>query len=184
MRRQAQLLAIRTDLDVQPIRGNVDTRLQKLADGEYDAIVLAQAGLNRLELDVPGTFTLPVDISLPAPGQAALGIECHIDNPVRKLLQPLEDDAVARCVRAERAVSAGFGADCSLPVAAYATLRDAALGEQESEAIVQLSALIADASGARILRASSTGSDPEAVGAEVVQTLYDAGAQTVLDSLG
>ena len=175
LRRQAQLLAIRPDLDVRPIRGNVDTRLQKLHDGDYDAIVLAQAGLNRLELSVDGTHILPVELSLPAPGQAALGIECHRDSPVRELLMVLVDADVERCVRAERAVSAGFGADCSLPIAAYARL------DTDN---IRLEALIADASGERILKASGEGSDPELLGQEVVQQLYAAGAQSVLDSLG
>ena len=174
LRRQAQLLRIRPDLDVQPIRGNVDTRLQKLAAGEYDAIVLAQAGLNRLELTVAGAFVLPIEVSLPAPGQAALGIECLSDNPVRKLLEPLQNEDVARCVRAERAVSAGFGADCSLPIAAYANL--------EGDDIV-LQGMIADATGQRILQSSARGVDAERVGQDVVDSLYQAGAQSVLDSL-
>lgn len=174
LRRQAQLLAVRPDLDVQPIRGNVDTRLQKLHDGNYDAIVLARAGLNRLELSVDGVHVLPINISLPAPGQAALGVECHVDSPVRQYLLALADEDVARCVRSERAVSAGFGADCSLPIAAYATL--------DQDEIV-LDALIADASGERILKASSRGLNPEDVGNEVVEQLYQAGAQSVLDSL-
>ncbi|MEE2781746.1 MAG: hydroxymethylbilane synthase [Pseudomonadota bacterium] len=174
LRRQAQLLALRDDLNVVPIRGNVDTRLSKLNGGEYDAIVLAHAGLKRLELDVEHVQVLSLEQSLPAPGQAALGIECLEEQDVQKWLKPLIDEEVGRCVQAERAVSAGFGADCSLPVAAHAILREGRL---------HLSALIASVNGRRILRGQATGTDPITVGADVVGQLFDAGAQEILDTL-
>lgn len=174
LRRQAQLLAIRPDLDIRPIRGNVDTRLGKLQAGEYDAIVLARAGLNRLELELDGVQVLPVDISLPAPGQAALGIEARADSEILDLLEPLKDDETAACVSAERAVSAGFGADCSLPIAAYAT---------QTSGVITLAGLIASADGKTILQAEAQGAVPEEVGQSVVAALYRSGAQAVLDSL-
>ena len=174
LRRQAQLLALRDDLNVVPIRGNVNTRLSKLNGGEYDAIVLARAGLKRLELDVEHVQVLSLEQSLPAPGQAALGIECLEEHDVQKWLKPLIDEKVGRCVQAERAVSAGFGADCSLPVAAHAILHEGRL---------HLSALIASVNGRRILRRQATGTDPVAVGADVVGQLFDAGAQEILDTL-
>ncbi len=174
LRRQAQLLALRDDLNVVPIRGNVNTRLSKLYGGEYDAIVLARAGLKRLELDVEHVQVLSLEQSLPAPGQAALGIECLEEHDVQKWLKPLIDEKVGRCVQAERAVSAGFGADCSLPVAAHAILHEGRL---------HLSALIASVNGRRILRRQATGTDPVAVGADVVGQLFDAGAQEILDTL-
>ncbi len=122
LRRKAQLLALRPDLDIRPVRGNVGTRLDKLDAGEYDAIVLAAAGLGRLEIQRDDLYVLDVDTCLPAPGQGALGIECRADADVLTLLAPLKDLNVARCVEAERGISAGLGADCSLPVAAYATI--------------------------------------------------------------
>ena len=160
---------------VIPIRGNVDTRLGKLGSGEYDAIVLACAGVERLGLDVGEAYVLPIDESLPAPGQAALGIECLADSDVESLITPLKDEQVAQCVRAERAVSAGFGADCSLPIAAFAVPDN---GE------VYLRALVASRDGGRIVRAESRGANAEALGRLVVDNLKDAGAQQILDSLG
>ena len=174
LRRQAQLKAIRPDLDVKPIRGNVGTRLGKLEAGEYDAIVLAAAGLNRLGLSPAKSFVLPVTTCLPAPGQGALGIECLADSPVRELLAPLADAEVAACVAAERGISAGLGADCSLPVAASAVYDDG---------VVALNALLADADGGRVLRAHGRGSDPAEVARHAVQDLFDQGAQAVLDDL-
>ena len=106
------------------IRGNVGTRLAKLDQGEFDAIVLAAAGLQRLGLARQDVYPIATDICLPAPGQGALGIECVADSPVLELLQPLVDVEVDRCVRAERGVSAGLGADCALPVAAMASSAD------------------------------------------------------------
>ncbi|NKC00559.1 MAG: hydroxymethylbilane synthase [Pseudomonadales bacterium] len=174
LRRQAQLLAVRPDLQVASIRGNVDTRLAKLDAGEYDAIVLARAGVERLGLDVGDAHILAVDLSLPAPGQAALGIECLVGSAVEELLEPLQDGHVAACVRAERAVSAGFGADCSLPIAAYATRTDE---------LITLRALVANADGSRIVRTEKSGQDIDELGALVVAELFDAGAQAILDSL-
>lgn len=174
LRRQAQLKAVRPDLDVRPVRGNVGTRLGKLDAGEYDAIVLAAAGLNRLGLSRADSFALPVTTCLPAPGQGALGIECLADSPVQQLLAPLVDDEVAACVAAERGISAGLGADCSLPVAANAVYDG---GE------VALTALLADADGGRLLRTQRRGDDPVDVARLAVQDLFDQGAQEVLDDL-
>ena len=175
LRRQAQLLSYRPDLRMSSIRGNVGTRLGKLDSGEYDAIVLAAAGLQRLGLNRADESPIPVEICLPAPGQGALGVECVANSPALELLRPLMDANTDRCVRAERGVSAGLGADCALPVAAQGVLT-------ETEEI-SLSALVADASGQRILRAQGLGKEPGAVAAEVVNQLYAAGAQEVLDSI-
>ena len=175
LRRQAQLLSYRPDLRMSSIRGNVGTRLGKLDSGEYDAIVLAAAGLQRLGLNRADVSPIPVEICLPAPGQGALGVECVANSPALELLRPLMDANTDRCVRAERGVSAGLGADCALPVAAQGVLTETAE--------ISLSALVADASGQRILRAQGLGKEPEAVAAEVVNQLYAAGAQEVLDSM-
>ena len=175
LRRQAQLLNYRPDLRMSSIRGNVGTRLSKLDSGEFDAIVLAAAGLQRLGLKRSDVHPIGIDICLPAPGQGALGIECAANSRALEFLQPLYDVDTDRCVRAERAVSAGLGADCALPVAANAVLTEAAE--------VSLSALVADAAGQRILRAQASGREPMAVAADVVDQLYAAGAQEVLDSI-
>ncbi len=179
LRRKAQLLAVREDLTVAPVRGNVDTRLGKLAAGEFDAIVLAQAGLNRLELTdaLPAGSAYPLDpaLCLPAPGQGALAIQCVADSEVAALLAPLADDAVERCVTAERGVSAGLGGDCSMPLAAHARI--------DGAGTVNLDARLCAADGTTIVRASGTGPDPEAVAGEVVAALLADGGEDVLASL-
>lgn len=173
-RRQAQLLARRPDLRVVSIRGNVQTRLSKLDSGEFDAIVLAQAGLARLELHREDAHPMSIEISLPAPGQGALGIEVLSDSPVIELLQPLLDHDVANCVAAERGISAGLGADCALPVAAHTSM--SANGE------MHLQALVAEPDGSRILRAKGAGLEPERLAAEVVDQLLAQGARSILEN--
>lgn len=175
LRRQAQLRARRPDLQVSPVRGNVGTRLGKLDAGEYDALVLASAGLHRLGLSGRVAEYLDVQRSVPAAGQGALGIEClAAAKSVRALLAVLDDPLVRRCVEAERAVSAGLGADCSAPLGAHATLQ----GDQ-----VQLDAVLASVDGRRVLRASARGSDPAVVGGRVVADLRRQGAADILAAL-
>jgi hydroxymethylbilane synthase len=121
LRRALNLLAVRPDLQIVPLRGNVDTRLRKVDAGEADAIVLARAGLVRLGLADRATEVLAPEVSLPAVGQGALGIESRIDDePTRVLLAALADDVTSRCVHAERGVLAALGADCKTPMGAYA----------------------------------------------------------------
>jgi hydroxymethylbilane synthase len=121
LRRMIALKTARPDLVIVPCRGNVDTRLRKLDAGEFDAIVLARAGLVRLGLEGRATEVLPPEVSLPAVGQGALGIECReADAATRALLAPLQDPATATCVAAERGVLAALGGDCKTPMAAYA----------------------------------------------------------------
>ena len=175
LRRRAQLLARRSDLQVEPVRGNVNTRLDKLDAGDYDALLLAGIGLQRLGLGERIREFLSLDDSLPAAGQGALGVECATDRPdVIELLQSLNDPVVARCVSAERAVSRHLGADCSLPIAAYAVER--------SERI-ELRALIASESGERVLRCAVAGSDPDALGGEAAAELRRQGADAILAAL-
>ncbi len=179
LRRKAQLLARRGDLLVEPVRGNVDTRLGKLAAGEFDAIVLAQAGLNRLELTdaLPAgqAYALDPALCLPAPGQGALAIQCLADGDAVTLLGPLADEAVARCVSAERGVSEGLGGDCSLPLAAHAEIGD--------DGHVHLAARLCSADGATILHASGSGADPGALARQVVASLLADGGEAVLAAL-
>lgn len=175
LRRQAQLKAVRPDLNMRSIRGNVDTRLAKLEAGEFDAIVLAAAGLNRLGLQPEESYPLDKEVCLPAPGQGALGIECCEGSPVLALLRPLQDEAVARCVTAERGISAGLGADCSLPVAAYASL------DEDNQ--IELLARIAREDGSQILHSAATGMDPAAVAQVCVASLISQGADQILTAL-
>lgn len=121
LRRAVSLRAARPDLDIQPVRGNVDTRLRKVDAGEFDAIVLARAGLVRLGLVERPTAVLSPEASLPAVGQGALGIECRAnDEATRARLAVLHDETTSRCVAAERGVMAALEGDCKTPLAAYA----------------------------------------------------------------
>lgn len=127
LRRRVQLLEARADLNIVPLRGNVDTRLRKCMDGVVDAIVLARAGLVRLAMSDRVTEVLSAEVSLPAPGQGALAIEQRADDArTRQILAPLHDASTAVAVAAERAVTEAAGADCHTPLAAYAC-RDADL---------------------------------------------------------
>ena len=172
LRRGAQLRERYPSIEVRLLRGNVDTRLAKLDRGDYDAIVLAVAGLVRLGLAPRIRAYLSVEESLPAPGQGALGIEClRSRSDVAALLAPLADEGTARCVRAERAVSRILGGSCALPLGAYAIARGAEL---------ELDALVASADGSRIVRAHARGSDPDAVGAQAAQSLRAQGADALL----
>ncbi len=176
LRRAAQLMERHPSLAVRVLRGNVDTRLAKLDRGEYDAIVLAAAGLLRLGLAGRMRARLSVEESVPAPGQGALGIECRAGaGEVRALLAPLVDKASELCVRAERAVSRALGGSCTVPLGAY--------GELSGEEIA-LRALVASADGRRVLRAHARGKDPEAVGAAAAAELRARGADDILRELG
>ena len=122
LRRRAQLLRLRPDLGVAPIRGNVDTRLAKLAAGEIDALVVALCGLERLGKATVASEILPPDVMLPAVGQGALAVECRVaDAPLRRLLAPLNDARSAACVAAERAMLAALDGSCRTPIAGLAT---------------------------------------------------------------
>lgn len=128
-RRAAQLLHHRRDLLALDVRGNVDTRLRKVldADGPYDALLLAHAGLARLGRTDIITQVLPLDIMLPAPGQGALGIQCRDDAAIQELVAPLNDLATRQAVTAERAFLVGLGGGCALPIAAFAEVEDGRL---------------------------------------------------------
>ena len=174
LRRRAQMLALRPDLDVRPVRGNVETRLGKLTAGEYDALILAQAGINRLGVSVPNPVPIAAEDCLPAPGQGALGVECPEDSPLVSVLTQLVDLDQRRCVEAERHVSRLLGGDCSMPLGALAQV----VGEELS-----LRAILAMPDGSQILRAEATGADPLQVAQTVVDTLHQQGAQQILDEV-
>ena len=176
LRRAAQIKERHPDIELKLLRGNVETRLAKLDRGEYDAIVLAVAGLVRLGLDSRIGERIGPDTSLPAPGQGAIGIECLASRAdVRALVAPLAHAATAACVRAERAVSLGLGGSCSLPLGAYAEFE---------RGRIRLRALVAAEDGRRVVRAEATGEDPEALGAAVVAELRSRGAAEILASIG
>jgi hydroxymethylbilane synthase len=173
LRRSAQIAERYPHLEARLLRGNVDTRIAKLERGEYDAIVLAAAGLARLGLDARITGRLEVDEMLPAPGQGALGIECLAGRAeVAALLAPLADPASTICVRAERAVSRALGGSCTLPLAAYAEL----------DSRLRLRALVASADGRRVLRCDLVGDagDPQGLGERAAAELRRQGADSVL----
>ena len=175
LRRKSQILAIRPDLEFLPIRGNVGTRLEKLDSGEFDGIILAAAGLARLELRRDDLHPLSVKECLPAPGQGALGVEILRGSAIEEFLSPLLDAQTSACVTAERGISAGLGADCALPVAASAHFT--------SSTQIQLSALVADVDSATIVRSTVTGSDPFALASEAVAQLLANGAGVILDRI-
>lgn len=124
LRRQCQLLALRPDLRIEPVRGNIDTRIRKLQEGQYDAIVLAASGLNRASLfDHESMTVIRTEVLLPAPGQGALALQCRRDDAeTRRLLRALNDLDTAECVGAERALVAALEGDCHSPIAALATV--------------------------------------------------------------
>lgn len=173
LRRAVALLAAIPDLQIVPMRGNVDTRLRKVDAGECDAIVLARAGLVRLGLTERVTETLSTDISLPAVGQGALGIEIREDDDAtRELLQPLHDEDSARCVAAERGVMIALEGDCKTPLAAHAV---------RTGDILHLRAFFARPDGTSLRRAEDhanwPGSDEEAeaIGRDLGQRLISTG---------
>lgn len=177
LRRQAQLRARLPHLDVDTLRGNVNTRLRKLDEGQYDAILLAAAGLKRLGFESRISAILEPEESLPAVGQGALGIEIRSGNPeLAALLAPLNDPDTAACVRAERAMSRHLQGGCQAPIGGYAVARDGQLF---------LRAFVADLEGVRFHRATAQGpmDAPEQVGLHAAEDLIRQGADRLLAEL-
>jgi hydroxymethylbilane synthase len=170
-RRRALLLAKRPDLSIQPLRGNVDTRVKKALEGDLDAVVLAAAGLRRMGRgDVPHAL---LD-TLPAPAQGALGVQAAADaTSVREALAVLHDENTSRAVAAERTVLAELGGGCSTPVGALALLRGSSL---------HLRGVIATVDGRTVLNAEGEGADPVALGKRIAARLFEQGAQEILDA--
>jgi hydroxymethylbilane synthase len=174
-RRSAQLLALGLGLEVVPIRGNVDTRLRRVADGDVDAVVVAAAGLARLGRLQEATEVLDPGQMLPAPGQGALAVECRADDETLcGLLAGLDDPQTLAAVTAERTLLAALEAGCSAPVGALA---DVAMGDDGDDEIY-LRAVVAAPDGSHTIRLSATGpsSDPEGLGHRLAGDLLDAGA--------
>ncbi len=177
LRRQSQLLAIRPDLVMLPLRGNIQTRLGKMETGEYDAIVLAVAGLERMGLQHMITEILDSDIMLPACGQGALGIECRTDdNDVLNCIAPLNDPLTALCVHSERHVNAMLGGNCHVPVAVFCM--------PENHAQIHLRARVATANGSTMIEDERRGHQQDAMilAEQCAQTLLANGAADLIAS--
>lgn len=177
LRRESQLRARFPHLVIEPLRGNVQTRLRKLDEGKYAAIILAAAGLKRLGLGARIRNILSSEDSLPAVGQGALGIECRADRAdVIAALQPLHHPATAACVLAERAMSRRLAGSCQVPLGGYAEVRDGRL---------HLRGFVATPDGRRMLRAEATGdlAAPEALGDLIADDLLAQGAGEILAAL-
>jgi hydroxymethylbilane synthase len=177
LRRQAQLRMLRSDFRIEPLRGNVNTRLAKLENGDYDAIILAAAGLERLELDhhISQQF-LPSEM-LPAAAQGVLGIECLENNAaLRAILEQLSDPVTVQTTTAERAIARVLDASCQSPVAAYASVSNQTLA---------LTALVAHPDGSPFIRDSISGDAAEAerLGEALALRLLESGARELLDSI-
>lgn len=177
LRRQCQLLSMRPDLQIGSLRGNVGTRLGKLDSGEFDAIVLAAAGLLRLKLDERIAQFIPAEVSLPAGGQGAVGIECREDAAeLITMLQAMHHQDTADRVIAERALNRRLQGGCQVPIACYAELD----GDQ-----LHLRGLVGEVDGSRILRAERSGhrKDAEAIGTAAAEDLLSQGADDILAAL-
>ena len=174
LRRRSQLLTWRPDAEIRPIRGNVDTRLRKLLDGEYAAIVLAAAGVERLGLTEHITQWLPFDVMLPAPGQGALAVQCRSgDETTLGYLTAIEQPAVRLCVEAERSFLAALEGGCSTPIAAYASLHDN---------VLTLTGLVSSPDGVTRIVVTGNGNDAVALGKKLADDAVSKGALELISN--
>ncbi len=177
LRRQCQIQQLRPDLVIESLRGNVQTRLKKLDEGQYDAIILAAAGLIRMELSDRIASFIPIEQSLPAGGQGALGIEWRVgDSAIHELIKPLHDADTAACVLAERALNRRLQGGCQVPIAAYAQLQQGQL---------HLRGLVGSVDGKTLLRTTQQGAakDAEAIGIAGAEALLAQGAGAILTAV-
>lgn len=171
-RRTAQLLASRPDLQILPLRGNIDTRVHKLVNGEYDAIVLAQAGLTRLGLQGYIREVLSLDVMLPAPGQGALAVQCRADDiQTLALLAAIHDPLIAAAVEAERTFLSALSGGCSLPIAAFA---------ENQNGIVILTGAVLSSDGKQAIRLSAADTEPYRLGGRLADLVLERGAADLL----
>ena len=178
LRRQCQLRAIRPDLVVRDLRGNVNTRVRKLQEGEYDAIILACAGLERLGMDHLVTETLEAPRWLPAATQGTIGIQCRgNDSKVIDLIEPLKDADAVLCTRAERAVATALQGSCQVPLAVFA--------EFDGDTF-RISGMVGMPDGSKLVRAAKTGSssDADRLSAAVADDLISQGADRIIAAVG
>ena len=177
LRRQCQIAALRPDLNIIDLRGNVNTRLKKLDDGEYDAIILAAAGLIRLKFEKRITQFIGTDVCLPAIGQGAVGIECRIDDArVHNLLAPLSDNKTQIRVTAERAMNERLQGGCQVPIAGYAEFE---------KGLIVLRGLVGQVDGKKIIRGDIAGpaENAEELGIVLAEDLLSRGADKILNEL-
>jgi hydroxymethylbilane synthase len=175
LRRTAQLLARRPDLTIVPVRGNVDSRVRKVLNGEYDAIVLAQAGLLRLGLQAFIGEVFSLDVMLPAPGQGALAVQCRADDKeTLHLLSAIHDPMTAAAVDAERAFLSSLGGGCSLPVAAFA---------QKNNGTIILTGAVISVDGKQAIRLSAVDKDPQKLGQRLADLVLERGAAILLKAV-
>jgi hydroxymethylbilane synthase len=177
LRRGTQLLHRRPDLQIVPLRGNLDTRLRKLKSEKLDAVIVAAAGLHRMGWQAQITEYLPIEISLPAIGQGALGLECRLDDArINTLIAPLNDPTTAICVAAERAFLTRLEGGCQVPIAGHAVL------EQER---LRLRGLVASLDGKRIVADETSGPAAQAasLGTELAERLLKRGADKILKEI-
>lgn len=177
LRRAAQLLAKRPDLVIEPVRGNIDTRLEKLRAGGFDAIILAAAGLERMGWSKEiVTEYLDVDTCLPAVGQGALAIECRADDKdLLALLGKINDSETFRTVSAERAFLKRLEGGCQTPIAAYA--------ESVEDGNIRLTGLVSSADGTVVFKETAVGADAQAIGERLAGKLIEKGAKEILDQV-
>lgn len=172
LRRQCQLKALRPDLEIFPLRGNVDTRLKKLESGEYDAIILAAAGVHRLGLDQHVRSRISAEVMCPAVGQGALAVEIRRDDKAaRAILRFLDDADTRQAIECERALLGSLGGGCQVPIGAHAEKRGGEL---------HLNAMVGRPDGSQILREQASGPYPEALGRQIAQRLLKRGAGKIL----
>jgi hydroxymethylbilane synthase len=176
LRRAAQLRAVRPDLQIQSLRGNVDTRLRKAMEGQYDAIILAGAGLTRLGLSQHVTEWLPLDVMLPAPGQGALAVQCRADDQTALgLLSALDDESTRSAVTAERAFLRGLGGGCAVPVAAYGEI-----SVRSPVSSLKLTGLVISEDGTKAIKVTGDGLDALQLGGGLAQKAIAQGAGDIL----
>ncbi|HKY56013.1 MAG TPA: hydroxymethylbilane synthase [Anaerolineales bacterium] len=175
LRRAAQILSLRSDIKIQPLRGNVDTRLRKALDGQYDAIILAGAGLTRLGLENYVTEWLSLDVMLPAPGQGALVVQCRADDQTTlSLLAALNHESTQKAVTAERSFLRGLGGGCAVPVAAYAMTN-------EQSSVITLTGLVVSENGEKFIKLTGQGTDALQLGNELAKKAIQQGADEILN---
>jgi hydroxymethylbilane synthase len=175
LRRQAQILAYRPDLKVKPVRGNLETRIRKMQEGQFDAIILATSGLKRMDWENKICQELTADVMLPAVGQGALAVQCRADDEeLLAVLQRLNHEETKKAVSAERSFLHAFQGGCHLPIAAHATL------EQDE---IHLTGLVADPGGQAVIKKGIRGNDPEKIGKDLAACLKEEGAGRLLETV-
>jgi hydroxymethylbilane synthase len=184
LRRASQLKNARPDLQLESVRGNIDSRIRKLETEGFDAIVLAAAGLTRMGWQERISTSIPVDVCLPAVGQGALGIECREnDTQIRELLNLINDHETELTVRAERSFLGSLNGGCQVPIGAYCVLSDKSEGANGEYQLV-MTGMVGTPDGTTLLKEIKQGSDPEQLGRDVAAALVARGADRILAEIG